>query len=75
MEWCECNRTRYGVPKVGPPWTCETCGKIIPCDFCSDDASDDSEKANAVKAAIHHHVDYVTCEEHLSIAIDNVSCR
>lgn len=48
---------------------CEVCGAPPRCEIC------DLEGAEPPVPATHLHVDYVVCEGHLGVAIDNVSSR
>lgn len=45
---------------------CERDGGLIACEFSEDEAP---------CAASRTHIDYVVCDEHFSIAVDNVSSR
>ena len=71
MNFCECGRRKWHeMRRVDGLILCGTCSLPIECEIHYDGDDD-----LAPHPATCTHIDYIVCDEHLSIATNNVSDR
>jgi hypothetical protein len=66
MNFCQCDYPEE--EKKGDIFFCRTCKNPIECEICGLLDED-------IKPATHRHIDYLTCQKHETIAINNVASR
>ena len=68
VMYCECEEWDVDDfaddSSAAEPLRCKHCSGVVPCEFCHDDTP-----------ATTSHIDYVTCAQHHSAAVDNVHSR
>lgn len=68
MEFCACDARHVDcVPGAGGVIRHTVCGLAVECEF--------SYLEDQPHPATQEHVDYLVCDRHLDIAVDNVSTR